>query len=161
MSFTDWCCALHKTARAVLERALMFGDDFVLDNYMLFIVSILRVRQASCHASLVPPDCRDRASEVLDKVKKWGKEQMDVTEAEELLERLRGAFGGMESEKIDECAVCFESIGEDSAVVLRACKHVSGPTRAKRTFTSCLYSDGLYSCVSLVGRCYRSSARPV
>lgn len=135
------------TARAVLETALRQGEDLVLDNYMVFIVFILRVRQSSCHASLVPPDCREQAKAILEQVQRKSKEDMDMTEAEDLLERLRRAFGGMEAEKIDECAVCFENLVEESAVVLRTCKHVSFFSQSVANFvdfiflTRCCYHD--------------------
>lgn len=99
------------------------GDDVVLQNYMHFIALILRVRQAACHASLIPPDVAERSRDILKLVRDKGVSEIDVEEAEELLDRLRGAFEGLE--KLDECAVCFEGIGEDSARVLRPCKHVS------------------------------------
>ena len=102
---------------------LGLGDDVVLDNYMHFIALILRVRQASCHASLIPPEVKERAEEVLKYVTERTKNEMDVFEAEELLQRLRGVLE--DSEQLEECAVCFESIDEESAVVLRSCKHVS------------------------------------
>jgi len=116
--------ALYDSARAILIRMLSFGEDVVLDNYMDFLALILRVRQAACHTSLIPPGCAERATKVLDIIRqKAVREEIDVEEVEELLDRLRGAFEG--DEKVEECAVCFESIGQDSAMVLRTCKHVS------------------------------------
>lgn len=65
-------------ARALLGKFFSFGDDFVMENYMHFIALILRVRQSSCHASLIPPECKQRAEEILDYlVQKKGKEDMD------------------------------------------------------------------------------------
>lgn len=91
---------------------------------MYFISLILRVRQSCCHASLVPSEVTGRSLEILNHVREKCAEDIDVEEAEELLDRLRGAFDGMESVS-EECCICFESIGEESARVLRTCKHVS------------------------------------
>lgn len=113
--------ALYSSARAVLIRMFEFGDEVVLSNYMHFIALILRVRQAACHASLVPPECTERAAEVLNLIRQKA-QPMDVEEAEDLLDGLRGAFEG--EDKLEECLVCFEGISQESAMVLRPCKHV-------------------------------------
>lgn len=121
--------ALYQSARAVLERYFLKGDDEVLDNYMFFISLILRVRQSCCHSSLVPQEATERALQVLNIVQEKAARdiEIDFEEAEELLERLRGGFVGME--QLEECAICLEAIGQESARILRTCKHVSNMRR--------------------------------
>eukprot|EP00977_Amphora_coffeiformis_P014894 scaffold4244_cov167-Amphora_coffeaeformis.AAC.7 len=117
---------LYNSAKALLIKMFSLGEDVVLGNYMHFIVLILRVRQAACHARLIPDECTEQAKEVLELIhQKSEREEMDVEEAEELLDRLRGAFEG--EEKLEECTVCYESIGQESAMVLRTCKHLLPP----------------------------------
>jgi SWI/SNF-related matrix-associated actin-dependent regulator of chromatin subfamily A3 len=61
--------------------------------------------------------------EILERLRGQANKDMNVEEAEDLLQRLRGAFvEGVE--KLEECAVCFEPLEEESAVVLRTCKHI-------------------------------------
>jgi SWI/SNF-related matrix-associated actin-dependent regulator of chromatin subfamily A3 len=47
---------------------------------------------------------------------------LDLGEAEDLLDQLLGVLENAEAP--EECAVCFETIDEESAIVLRQCKHV-------------------------------------
>lgn len=116
------------TARALLDHFFMLGDDVVVQNYMHFIALILRVRQASCHASLVPPECKEKAEQILGTIQEKGTREMDIEEAEKLLIKLQGAFEG--GEIFDKCAVCLEALDAEGAVILRDCKHVSQHARS-------------------------------
>ena len=83
------------------------------------IVLVLCIRQAACHVSLVPQECKDQALNVLDVVKEKVISDIGIFEAQVRLDRLRGALEG--EEKMEECAVCLEAIDEKSAIVLRTC----------------------------------------
>jgi zinc-RING finger domain len=115
--------ALYEAARSVFMSFLMAGktgESLLLNNYMAFIEVVLRVRQACCNGQLVPEERREAASDILKMAKENG--GLDPADAEELLERLRATFE--EAPLLWECPVCMEEIAQDSAVVLRTCKHV-------------------------------------
>jgi hypothetical protein len=64
---------------------------------------------------------RQNATEVFEEVKRVGLDNMTEEECEVLLDRIRGTF---QQEELQECAVCFEAMEEESAVILRTCKHI-------------------------------------
>jgi hypothetical protein len=120
----------HKTIHDVLFSAaqsafmglLRLGEEQVTDNFMKLLELLLRVRQACCHAELVPLERRQNATEVVELVKRrGGLDNMTEEECEALLAKIRGTF---EQEELQECAVCFGEMEEDSAIILRTCKHI-------------------------------------
>ena len=113
---------LYQTARVTFVGLLRLGESEVLNNYMFFLELLLRVRQACCHADLVPIDRRARAVAVFDEIKSKGVESnLDPEEAEELLAKLQGTF---EENALEECVVCLNEMEEESAIILRTCKHI-------------------------------------
>jgi hypothetical protein len=88
---------------------------------MALLELLLRVRQACCHADLVPIERRQNATEVFEEVKRRGLDNMTEEECEALLARIQGTF---QQEPLQECAVCFNEMEEESAVILRTCKHI-------------------------------------
>jgi SWI/SNF-related matrix-associated actin-dependent regulator of chromatin subfamily A3 len=112
---------LFVSARSAFLGLLRLGDDQVVSNFMALLELLLRVRQACCHAELVPLERRQNATEVFEEVKRRGLDNMTEEECEVLLDRIRGTF---QQEELQECAVCFEAMEEESAVILRTCKHI-------------------------------------
>jgi SNF2 family DNA or RNA helicase len=115
--------ALYEAARSVFMSFLMAGskgESLLLNNYMVFIEVVLRVRQSCCHASLVPEERREAASEILKMAKENGG-LLNPEDAEVLLERLRATF---QEEPLHECPVCMEEIAQDTAIVLKTCHHI-------------------------------------
>ena len=117
---------LYQTARTAFVGLLSRGDDFALSKMMALIELVLRVRQACCHAALVPIERRERAMQLFDEIKARGTEagiEMEPEEAEELLSKLRGTLETQENE-LEQCAICFEGLDAEAAVILRNCKHI-------------------------------------
>jgi SWI/SNF-related matrix-associated actin-dependent regulator of chromatin subfamily A3 len=112
---------LFASAKSAFLGLLRLGDDQVVNNFMALLTLLLRVRQACCHGELVPLDYRERATEVFEEVKRRGLGDMSEEECEALLARIRGTF---QQEELQECAVCFNEMEEESAVILRTCKHI-------------------------------------
>jgi SNF2 family DNA or RNA helicase len=113
---------LFSAARSAFMGLLRLGDDEVANNFMALLELLLRVRQACCHAELVPLERRQNATEVFEEVKRrGGLDNMTEEEGEALLDKIRGTF---EQEELQECAVCFGEMEEESAVILRTCKHI-------------------------------------
>lgn len=109
---------LYKTARAYFESLLHDEDTNAMMHFMEILALVLRIRQSCCHLALVPGDYRKRAAELLGSVKEGaglGKEE-GVT----LLEHLQGQFKEC---SLVECAVCFNEMEEENAIILRECKH--------------------------------------
>lgn len=111
---------LFTTARAAFLGCLRdHGIDGVLKNYMAFFELLLRVRQACCHAGLVPEDRRMGAVEALGWVNKQsGALPPDM--AEDLLARFRRTF---QQDQLQECSACRSELEEESTMILRECKH--------------------------------------
>jgi hypothetical protein len=112
---------LFASARSAFLGLLSLGDDKVAGNFMALLELLLRVRQACCHADLVPIERRQNATEVFEEVKRRGLDNMTEEECEALLDRIRGTF---QQEELQECAVCMNEMEEESAVILRTCKHI-------------------------------------
>jgi SNF2 family DNA or RNA helicase len=94
---------------------------------------LTRLRQACCSGALVPAHRIQRAEQVLQQLQSKSKAGQALTaeEAIKLLEKLKGALSddGAPKDPSDEpaapeCAICVETLTEDSAVVLRRCGHV-------------------------------------
>jgi SWI/SNF-related matrix-associated actin-dependent regulator of chromatin subfamily A3 len=112
---------LYMAAKAVFLGFLrQQNEDGIIGNYMQFLVLILRVRQACCHAGLVPADYIENAEHVLGMVNKQSGE-LPPDLAEDLLAVLQGTF---QKEQLEECAVCRNELEEESAMILRECKHI-------------------------------------
>lgn len=88
---------------------------------LAFLELILRVRQACCHAGLVPAERRENATHVLDIIQKSKGGELPPDLAEDLLAALRGV---RESEQLHECVVCRNELEEESTMILRECKHI-------------------------------------
>jgi SNF2 family DNA or RNA helicase len=112
---------LFASARNAFLGLLRLGDDEVANNFMALLELLLRVRQACCHADLVPIERRQNANAVFEEVKRRGLDNMTEEECEALLDRIRGTF---QQEELQECAVCMNEMEEESAVILRKCKHI-------------------------------------
>lgn len=115
---------LFCTAKAAFVGFLRNNDpEGITENYMHFIVLILRVRQACASGALVPEDSRENAKAAYDLVKKsTAAKNLDPEMAQHLLNKLQGIIddemGG------SECAVCFEVLEEENAMILKGCSHV-------------------------------------
>lgn len=70
---------------------------------------------------LVPKECIEQAESVLDLAKNAGPQGLDPDLAEDLLAVLQGQLA---SAQLEECAVCRNELEEESAMILRECKHV-------------------------------------
>jgi SNF2 family DNA or RNA helicase len=116
---------LYTSARIVFIRVLQSMDEDVLEHSMPFLELILRIRQACCHAALVPLHCRISAQAVIDEEhslkKVLDKSQTDSSLAIESLEKSRNA---LDENTVTECAICSDQMDEENAVVLTRCKHV-------------------------------------
>jgi SNF2 family DNA or RNA helicase len=126
---------LYSTARAAFISLLRSAEaerdnSTVYRNFFAFLVLVLRCRQSCCSGYLVPEQARLMAEEVHQQMES-GDIDLDAVEGTELLEKLMKAIKGQgndEEAAVDEydqsCAVCFEDLREENAVVLRSCKHV-------------------------------------
>jgi SNF2 family DNA or RNA helicase len=90
-------------------------------KYMALLELLLRVRQACCHADLVPIGRRQNATKVFEEVNRRGMDNMTEEDCEALLARIQGTF---QQEPLQECAACFNEMELESAVTLRTCKHI-------------------------------------
>ena len=107
--------------QAVMRGSPKQGNSDSLSHGSVFEV-LTRMRQACCSGKLVPPERLKRAEEVLAAVDSKGK--LTAEEGQQLLEKLKGALEDEEQESNPECSICFESMDENTAVVLKACGHV-------------------------------------
>jgi SWI/SNF-related matrix-associated actin-dependent regulator of chromatin subfamily A3 len=119
---------LHKAYKAVFN--LLSEHDAVLKNYSGILEIILRLRQLCNSERLVPIARLEAANEVLRIVEaKPGKQMFSLEEAEELLELLRKSIATAtdsttpSDEGPVECSICLELASEDTARILRTCKH--------------------------------------
>jgi SNF2 family DNA or RNA helicase len=112
---------LYNSARSAFLGLLRLGDDKVANNFMQMLELVLRVRQACCHGGLVPEERRENATRVFEEVKRIGLDNMTEDECEALIEKIRGTF---QQEELQECAVCMNEMEEESAIILRSCKHI-------------------------------------
>jgi SNF2 family DNA or RNA helicase len=119
--------ALYESARCLFIEIVRTDEQAVLNNYTAFLELILRIRQSCCHASLIPSYRRECAQKVLDEYARMKarsreeKDNIDISLAQELLDRLHDVLGGNE---VTECAICFDQLDDENAVILKKCKHV-------------------------------------
>jgi SNF2 family DNA or RNA helicase len=116
---------LYRSARLLFVEMMRTDEENVLKNFMKFLELVLRIRQASCHASLIPRHRREDAQKTLESIMRQkelsGHMELDPLLAQELLDKLKGAI---EEDEETECAICFEPLDPENAVILRKCKHV-------------------------------------
>lgn len=125
---------VYDSAQKVFAATLSGGDDRVMKNYMMILETLMRIRQACVSGKLVPKERLEMAEKILSQVK--GKEgQLTAAEGEALLQKLKGAFEG--DTETFECAVCFEEVAENAAVILRTCSHVFCEPCLTRVSTQC------------------------
>ena len=115
---------LFLSAKAAFIGFLRNKDyEGIAENYMHFLVLVLRVRQACASGALVPKECLENARAANEMVKKSFEAKNDDPEvAQQLLNKLLGIIddemGG------SECAVCLEVLEEENAMILKGCQHV-------------------------------------
>jgi SWI/SNF-related matrix-associated actin-dependent regulator of chromatin subfamily A3 len=130
--------ALHASARAAVREALRSGgDDALLTCYRSVLECILRLRQCTDAHALVPARRVEAARAVLRRfrqheVSPQSARSMAEEELAQLFAALSGALSGaaeaQEDAGADDCCVCLEALTEESARVLRACRHaLCGP----------------------------------
>jgi SNF2 family DNA or RNA helicase len=119
--------ALYESARCLFVEIVHADEQAVLNNYTAFLELILRIRQSCCHALLVPSYRRESAQLVLSEYSKLKatsrgqKANVDISLAQDLLERLKKVVGKSET---TECSICFDQLDKDNAVILKKCKHI-------------------------------------
>jgi SNF2 family DNA or RNA helicase len=126
VTFPDDCAhkkihdALFDSARMVFRATLSSGSDSnISKNYMKILETLMRIRQACLSGELVPKASIDAAEAVLKYVGE--KQELSAEDGERLLEKLKGAF---DDTTTTECAICFDTMEENDAVILRKCSHV-------------------------------------
>jgi len=143
--------ALYQTFRLAI-RAMMDGDS-PFQKYSSILEVLLRMRQCCCSSTLVPKDRRDAA------LKAWrdhcsdGNQLLSAEEGQKLLEKLTTALGTASNADTEECAVCLESLQDDTAVVLRECSHVFCEpciSRVAHTTKKCPFCRNLFNPDSMV-----------
>jgi hypothetical protein len=115
---------LFLSAKAAFVGFLRNKDyEGITENYMHFLVLVLRVRQACASGALVPKECLENAQAANEMVKKAvTAKDVDPEVAQQLLNKLLGIID--EEMGGSECAVCLEVLEEENAMILKGCQHV-------------------------------------
>ena len=116
---------LYNAARSYFVHLLVErGQRGAMLHYMEMLALVLRIRQLCCHRGLIH---KDILKQIVDRIGPGDDEnlanrnQLSEAEGKALLNALSDIFQGSQ---IVECAVCFNGMQEEDAVVLRECKHV-------------------------------------
>jgi SNF2 family DNA or RNA helicase len=107
---------LFGAAKVAFQATLGRGDEHVSKSYMKIIEILMRIRQACISGNLVPQACVTAAERLFEYVKD---RELSPEDAERLLEKLKGTFS-----EVTECAICFDTIEEHEAVIIRNCSHI-------------------------------------
>jgi DNA repair protein RAD5 len=113
---------LYNIARNYFLRTLNDEDNALAGRSVMHMLAlVLRVRQSCFHLDIIDEEFLKNARDCLERSANSGGSALDAAEGERLLDFLRGAF---RKSKIVECAVCLDEMEEDSAVILRTCRHI-------------------------------------
>jgi SNF2 family DNA or RNA helicase len=126
---------LYQTARTAFIGLLSTGAANVFRNFYALFALVLRVRQACCHGELIPLEYRDKIKEFFhSEIQTMGdiSEGIDKEEGARLFNKLmlavstnsNGNGNGATLVESQECAICLDMLGEESAMILRTCEHV-------------------------------------
>jgi hypothetical protein len=121
---------LYETARTAFIGLLATGARNVFRNFYALFALVLRVRQSCCHGELIPLEYREKIMEFYQsEILKIGDiEGIDKEEGGRLFNKLMLAISSNSNsatlDESHECAVCFDTLGEESAIILRSCEHV-------------------------------------
>ena len=126
VTFPDDCAhkrihdVLFESAQLVFRATLSSGNDNQASkNYMKILETLMRIRQACISGGLVPKASVQAAEDVMKLVN--GKGALSAEDGEKLLEKLKGAF---DETTTTECAICFDTMEVNDAMILRTCSHV-------------------------------------
>jgi len=112
---------IYESARLAFHATMQEGDESALSKSSSVFEVLTRLRQACCSGKLVPVARLQRAEQVLAAIRNK-KDNLTVEEGKVLLEKLKGVLEYEDAPP--ECAICFDQMNEDAAVILRACGHI-------------------------------------
>jgi hypothetical protein len=120
---------LYTTARTAFIGLLATGAENVFRNFYALFALVLRVRQACCHGELIPLEYREKIMAFFhSEIRKVGdiSEGIDKDEGARLFNKLMLAVSSNSATPVEyhACAVCFDVLGEESAMTIRTCEHV-------------------------------------
>lgn len=115
---------LFDSARVAIAAAIELGT--ATEHYMSILECIMRLRQACCARSLVPPERLDVAAKMLAAAGKarrasGGAPDLSKEEVANLFTRLKRALDDGEDDF--ECAICLQPQSDVEVRILRNCSH--------------------------------------